>query len=169
MRVKKLRGLKRKTNTIIQRLEEETTVFPSEFYNGFWHLHLPADYNFITSQKTPFNVKGQFIQALIDRAEHLISRKPSGPEKFNVFLSLDLPGLWNSQIIIFEGDSHFEGFFERDDYYQKWIPLPGERSIQKERGLTIPKTMNIKGFKELITDDNGFQQEGEIWFIGELG
>jgi len=42
MRNKKLRGLKRKTRNMINRIGEETSDFPLDFYNGYWHLHLPA-------------------------------------------------------------------------------------------------------------------------------
>lgn len=28
--------------------------------------------------------------------------------------------------------------------------------------------MQESGFKEIITDEDGYRYEGEIWFIGEL-
>lgn len=169
MRKKKMRGLGRKTEAIVHRLEQETEHFPDEFYNGFWHLHLPADYDFITSEKVPRKIKRQCIQALIDRAAHLISRKPAGPEKYYVFVSADLPALWNAQIIIFEGAANFEGFFTRDNEYQKWLPLPDNRNLQEEWGLAVPEIMQMSGYKEILLDETGTANEGEIWFIGELG
>lgn len=42
MRVKKVRGLKRKTKNMLKRIDQETTPFPVDFYNGYWHLHLPV-------------------------------------------------------------------------------------------------------------------------------
>ncbi|WP_078593082.1 DUF3916 domain-containing protein [Evansella clarkii] len=169
MTKKKIRGLSRKTEAITRRLKQETEHFPAEFYNGFWHLHLPADYNFITSKKVPRKVKRQCIQTLIDRAAHLISCKPDGPEKYYVFVSADLPALWNAQIIIFEGAANFEGFFTRDNEYQKWIPLPENRNLKEEWALAVPEKMQVSGYKEILADETGASSEGEIWFFGELG
>ncbi|MED3815292.1 DUF3916 domain-containing protein [Priestia megaterium] len=50
---------------------------------------------------------------------------------------------------------------------QRWIPLPPERSIEKEWGLEISKGLVIKGYKETINDEDYFH-EGELWFIGKL-
>ncbi|WP_229720312.1 DUF3916 domain-containing protein [Oceanobacillus neutriphilus] len=43
-----------------------------------------------------------------------------------------------SQIIVFKGDSHFKGFFSRNDEVQKCLPLSSNRNIQTEWRLTIP-------------------------------
>lgn len=83
-------------------------------------------------------------------------------------VAIDLPGLWNSQIIVFSGDSYFEGFFERNDQYQKWIPISKDRNFESEWGIHIPENLNVKGFNEVITDEDGEIHSGEIWFIGEL-
>lgn len=53
MREKKVRGIKRKSNNMIERIEAKTLEFPTEFYNGYWHLHLPVAQDFISSNKTP--------------------------------------------------------------------------------------------------------------------
>ena len=78
---KKIRGLKRKTKNMIKRIEQETEVFPVEFYNGYWHLHLPVSQSFISSffiltelnQIDGLGEKiGQFIQEDIDQFESVI-------------------------------------------------------------------------------------------------
>ncbi|HDR8083720.1 TPA: DUF3916 domain-containing protein, partial [Bacillus cereus] len=39
MREKKIRGMKRKTNTMIKRIEDHTKMFPSTFYNDeYWNM-----------------------------------------------------------------------------------------------------------------------------------
>jgi len=111
MRVKKVRGLKRKIKNMLKRIEQETTNFPDDFYNGYWHLHLPVAESFISSSKTPFAIKRICIQALLDRVEHLIKIKPYSNERFRILAAIYLSDLWNSQIIVFSGDRHFKGFF----------------------------------------------------------
>lgn len=169
MRVKKVRGIKRKTKNMIKRIEENTMEFPSEFYKGYWHLHLLVAQDFIDSDKTPYNVKQLCIQTLIDRTKRLIEVKPDSKEKLRVAACINFPHLWDSQIIVFKGDSHFEDFFNRNDDYQKWTPLTKERGIETEWGLFISNGMEIKCFKEeVIDDEDEYYHTGEIWFIGEL-
>lgn len=168
MRTKKLRGLKRKTRNMVSRIEEATINFPSDFYNGYWHLHLPVAQEFISSKNTPFGIKKLCIKTLLDRAEHLIMIKPDALEKVRVVTAIDLPGLRNSQIIVFIGDTHFNGFFDRDDEFRRWIPLPKERSFESNWGIKIPEQMDVLGFKEEIADEEGDIYKGEIWFMGEL-
>ena len=164
---KKVRGLKRKVKSMVNRIEQETIKFPSDFYNGYWHLHLPVGQDFISSNKTSMGIKRLCIQTLLNRAEHLVNVKPDTSERTRVVVSVDLPSLWNSQIIVFKGESYFKTFFDRNDDSQKWIPLPKFRNIEHEWKLTVPKNMRILGFKEEITDEE-YQYVGEIWFIGEL-
>lgn len=50
MREKKIRGMKRRTKTLIKRIEDSTKAFPSAFYNGgYWHMALPVSQTFIDS------------------------------------------------------------------------------------------------------------------------
>ncbi|MEH6941811.1 DUF3916 domain-containing protein [Bacillus sp. JJ722] len=168
MREKKVRGIKRKSTNMIKRIEEKTLKFPIEFYNGYWYLHLPVAEDFINSVKTPKKIKRLCIQTMLARAEHLIGMKPIDKEKYRVVVAVDLPDLWDSQIIVFKGDSHFKGFFNRNDDYQKWLHLTEDRNIQTEWRLAVPTDLQILGFKEVITDEDGYHYEGEIWFIGEL-
>jgi hypothetical protein len=167
MREKKVRGVKRKSNNMIKRLEENTLEFPTEFYNGFWHLHLPVAQDFISSNKTSKKVKRLCIQTLIDRAEHLIGLKPNDREKYRVVVALDSHDLWGSQIIVFKGDSYYKDFFKRNDKYQKWQHLSDDNILTKW-GLSVPNDLHVSGFTEVITDEDGYHYEGEIWFIGEM-
>lgn len=168
MREKKVRGIKRKSKNMINRIKENTMEFPIEFYNDYWHMHLPVAQEFINSSKTPYKVKRLCVQTLLERADYLIPMKPNDKEKYRVVVAINFPDLWDSQIIVFKGESYFNSFFNRNDEYQKWLLLSEERNFQKEWGLTVPNNMQISGFKELITDEDGYCYEGEIWFIGEL-
>ena len=167
MSKKKVRGLRRKTKNMIKRIEEETNKFPSDFYNGYWHLHLPVAQSFIDSEKTPFGIKRLCVQTLLKAAKHLIGIKPYTDEKYRVVVSIDTSKLFNAQIIIFHGDTHFEGFFDRNNEFQKWIPLTEERDFEREWKLIIPPNIGVKGIREEIADADGEYQR-DIWFVGEL-
>ncbi len=167
MREKKVRGIKRKTEDMVKRINENSMVFPTEFHNGYWNTKLPVGQGFISSDKVSRKVKRLCIQTLVDRVEYLIGLKPDDGEKYRVVAAIDLPGLWNSQIIVFKGDDYFDGFFDRNDDHYKWIPLSDDRNIQTEWRITVRENLTISGFKEVINDEYGFF-ESEIWFIGEV-
>lgn len=167
MRLKKVRGIKRKTDQMVNRIEENTQEFPTEFYNGYWHLHLTVGQGFISSYKTPLRIKRLCIQTLLDRAEYLKGLQPNDEEKYRVVAAIEFPTLGNSQIIIFKGDVHFKDFFNRNDNHQKWILLSAGRNLQTEWEVSVPDDSAIGGFKEIINDEDGCY-ESEIWFVGEL-
>lgn len=168
MRNQKVRGIKRKVSNMINRIEEETADFPLDFYNGYWHLHLPVAQGFIDSPKTPLGIKRLCVQTLIERAKHMMELKPSTGEKYRVVVYINFQALFASQIIVFAGDAHFKGFFDRNHDHQKWIPLFKERRIASEWRINVPENMDVVGFKEAITDEGGEVHNRDIWFIGEL-
>lgn len=167
MRERKIRGYKRQCINMLNRIEENTFEFPTEFYNGYWHMLLPVSQHFINSAQTPKKIKRLCIQTLLDRAKYLSGLKPDDKEKYRIVVKIDLPDLWRSQIIVFKGDSYFENFFDRNGEYHKWLLLTEDRNIQTEWGLSIPSDFGISGYKEVINDED-YHYEGEIWFIGEL-
>jgi hypothetical protein len=165
---KKVRGIKRKTKSMLSCIQEATRVFPEEdTENGYWHLHLPVSQIFIDSDKTPFRVRKVCAQELIARTIHLMNIKPKTNYKIRVMALVSLPQLWDSQIIVFFGDVHYNGFFNRDDEYQTWKNLPEKRNIIKEWGLEVNENIRSIGFEETINDD-GTIYKNELWFFGEL-
>ncbi|MCM3654494.1 DUF3916 domain-containing protein [Metabacillus litoralis] len=80
---------------------------------------------------------------------------------------MSLPRLFDSQIVVLFDKKDFEGFFDRDTEEQRWIPLLSDRNIKKEWGLEIPEGLAVKGYKQIINDEN-YAYEGGLWFIGEL-
>ncbi|MBK3493966.1 DUF3916 domain-containing protein [Viridibacillus sp. YIM B01967] len=167
MRKKKVRGLKKKTNSMVKRIEEETMAFPTDYYHSYWHMHLPVADAFIDSNKTPFAIKRLCIQTLINQVEHLTSIKPESDEKLRVVAAIDWPRLSDSQIIVFKDEEYYSRFFNRNDEDQKWTLLSNERDLQREMGISISTKLHIIGYNELISDED-YHQEGEIWFIGEV-
>ncbi|MBF0206263.1 MAG: DUF3916 domain-containing protein [Oligoflexia bacterium] len=167
-RNKKVRGLKRKKRSMLQKIINCTLNFPEEnLEDGFWHIHLPVKRSFIDSAKVPFGIKRACMQSLIDRAEHLIKIKPVTESISRVVVLINLSHLWDSEIIVFFGSNHYNGFFDRNNDSQKWLPLPKDRDISIECKLLLPQNFKIRGFKEIINDDD-LTYESELWFLGEL-
>jgi hypothetical protein len=165
---KKVRGAKRKARLMVKSITNWTSRFPmKDTYYGYWHMHLPVAQTFIDSIKTPTFVRRVCIQTLINRVNYLINIKNELSISAHVVACISMPNLWNSQITVFFDEEYFSSFFERNNDYQKWIQLPQDRSLEREWGLTIPDDMRIKGFKELLTDDD-YSSISELWFIGNL-
>ncbi|CAM4327224.1 DUF3916 domain-containing protein [Bacillus albus] len=168
MREKKIRGMKRKTNTMIQRIEEHTKTFPSAFYDDeYWYMPLPVSQAFIDSYKTPRKVKRLCIQTLLNQANHLIKIKPSDTHTYRVVVLISIERLWDSQIIIFKNEKYFHNFFNRNSEFQKWIPLANESDFWKTWGISICPIAQMLHFQEVIYDEEAIEKK-EIWFIGEL-
>ncbi|GAK53426.1 hypothetical protein U14_04691 [Candidatus Moduliflexus flocculans] len=165
---KKVRGKRRKTRNMISGISHESQYFPDEqFVSGYWHMHLPIQRSFIDSERIPVKIRRICMQTLIDRTQYLISIKPPVNYKIRVVTVINLPKLWYSEIIVFFGDTHFQGFFDRDTAYQQWIPLERKRDIAKQWHLHVPTDFNIQGYKEIIIDED-VTSESELWFLGEI-
>ena len=168
MREKKIRGMNRKTNTMINRIEEHTKTFPSTFYNDeYWYMTLPVSQDFIDSRKTPRKVKRLCIQTLLNQANHLIKMKPSDTHTYRVVVLISIENLWSSQIIIFKNDDYFHNFFNRNSEFQKWILLSNKPDFWKTWGISIYPTFQRLHFQEIIYDE-GAIYEKQILFVGEL-
>ncbi len=165
---KKVRGAKRKSNQMIRDINELTSQFPDvDLEYGYWHMHLPVAQTFIDSSKTPMYIRKLCVQSLINGVERLINIRPKLNISSRVVASIDLPHLWHSQIIVFFGDEYFNSFFKRDNTYQKWTPLPKERSLVREWNLYLPEIFEFRGYKEELQDED-YKAVNELWFIGEL-
>ncbi|MDA1677599.1 DUF3916 domain-containing protein [Bacillus cereus group sp. TH152-1LC] len=168
MHEKKVRGMKRKTRTMIQRIEEHTKTFPSAFYyDEYWYMPLPVSQTFIDSCKTPRKVKRLCIQTLLNQAQHLIKIKPSDTHTYRVVVLISIESLWNSQIIVFKNEDYFHNFFNRNSEFQKWIPLSNESDFWKTWEISIWPTAQTLHFQEIIYDEDTIDEK-EVWFIGEL-
>lgn len=162
----KVRGARRKCNGMIESIREATLVFPEEHALGwgFWHMHLPVDQAFIDSQKTPYWVRRQCMQCLIDGAERLRNLKPISDKSVQVIASISLPRLWDSQITVLLGQDYISAPIEQDSEWHRLEPLRESRSISREWGLKIPDGFQERGYHERICDQD-YSQAGEVWFI----
>ncbi|MED2786944.1 DUF3916 domain-containing protein [Bacillus thuringiensis] len=168
MREKKIRGMKRKTNTMIKRIEEHTKTFPSTFYNDeYWYMPLPVSQAFIDSRKTSRKIKRLCIQTLLNRLNHLMKIKPSDTHTYRVVALISIENLWSSQIIVFKNDDYFHHFFNRNSKFQKWILLSNEIDFWETWEISVLPTFQTLHFQEIIYNADECYEK-EILFIGEL-
>lgn len=165
--MKKQRGLRRKCRNMVRRITEQTATFPKAHDGaGFWHLHLPAARDFISSDATPFKVRRLCAQTLIARAHYLATLAPPESETC-VVVAIFPEDLWDSQIIVFFGSQYFDSFFTRDSPDQKWTPLNPNRSLRRRWNLALPADFCERGYQEELNSED-FEAQRELWFIGQL-
>lgn len=165
---KRVRGKKRKVRAMVDGIMAGCETFPDiDLENGYWHMHLPLQQSFIDSGKISLKIRRLCIQTLVDAAARLINMKPESGIEIRVVAFINLPALWYSEIIVFFGRNHLDGYFKRNNDYQKWIPLREERNIAREWNLRVPEGYAIKGYKELLANDDSVY-ENELWYIEEI-
>lgn len=165
---KKVRGRARKIRQLERNLRIATNTFPPiDLHRGFWHLHLPTSKNFIDSAKTGHRTRRTCVQILIDFSQHLAELKPNSDSPIRVVAAISLPRLWDSQVVVFFGDTHYRDFFNRSSDSQKWEAFRDDRNLVSEWSLRVPDSVRARGFKETIIEDD-WKAEGEIWFVGDL-
>ncbi|MQR94880.1 DUF3916 domain-containing protein [Fictibacillus phosphorivorans] len=166
---KKLRGLKRRYKTFLKELEVSTRTIPdlNASYRGYEHEHLPLSGDYIDSKKTPNSIRRAIVQALIDRVNYLKNIKKEDHIDYRIFTAITLPQMFLSTVVIMPDKSWVEEFCERNSEEQRWIPLNNDRNLLKEWHLNAPSNFEVKGYKEIISDED-YYHEGEVWIIGKL-
>ncbi len=166
--MKKIRGKKRKTKKLIEQIIKNTTVFPEEDYSGcgYWHVHLPCAQGFIDSEKTPTNIRIKCIQALVNAAKQLIEKRPDSVTA-KVVVSICLPSLWDSQVIVFFSEDYYLNFFDRKSHDQEWRQIDNSNGIVKQFNIKLPNGFLEKCYNEIIREDDE-EFHSKLVFIGEL-
>lgn len=106
------------------------------------------------------------IQALVNAAAKLRAAV-SHPGATRVVAAVSLPEIFDSQLIVFFGDAHWNEFFDRRSDDQRWTVLPQSRSLAREWRIQIPEGMIERGYRETVQDES-YASHGELWFVGEL-
>ncbi|WP_214838816.1 DUF3916 domain-containing protein [Exiguobacterium himgiriensis] len=75
---------------------------------------------------------------------------------------IDLPTLWQSELLVFESDARLKVFMERDTSEQTWTRLPVD-SMCLQR-FNLPADVEVHRFHELIQDEDHIHS-GEIWLL----
>jgi Protein of unknown function (DUF3916) len=154
---------------MVRDIGQLAMVIPAEHREGcgYWHAHLPVAEAFIDSQATPRSIRRLGMQRMLDAANSLRTAQRQRGIDCRVVTAINLPGLFDSQLIVFFGHEHFSRFFTRDTPDQMWVALPPHRSLVREWALRMPAGFSEWGFSETIRDE-GFERRGEIWFCGDL-
>lgn len=165
----RVRGLRRKCGAMIDKIDAIANEIPTEHRKGcgYWHAHLPVAQAFIDSPRTPGSVRRLCVQSIVEAADRLRSRQQARTIQCRVVAAVELPGLFNSQIIVFFGDDYFSSFFQRDTPEQRWTPLEPRRSLAREWTLKVPGGFVERGFEEVIAEED-YQHRGELWFFGDV-
>jgi len=79
------------------------------------------------------------------------------PDAGGVIAAIDLPRLFDSQLIVFFGQDYFSRFFTRETPDQMWVALPPHRSLEREWSLRIPKGfLRVGAIHEKVKPKNNF-------------
>lgn len=154
---------------MVRDIEQLAMVTPAEHREGcgYWHAHLPVAEAFIDSPVTPRSIRRLCIQTMLDAANSLRTAQQQRGTDCRVIAAIDLPRLFESQLIVFFGQDYFARFFKRDTPDQTWVGLPPHRRLGREWSLRMPSGFSEWGFSETIRDED-FQSRGEVWFCGDL-
>jgi hypothetical protein len=169
MRMKKIRGLKRRIRKFYKELEEQTNLFPTDF-TGYYEYHLPDNGAYwLNSSKVSYKLKSECFQFLISRTKHLIDLKPAMFQEAKVVLMIDFH-YWYATKIYIENE-YKEAKFEWNNGNVSVVQLETFRDFAKEWNVKIPLGLKVIGTKsEVINKDHYFSDlyGGETWYIGHL-
>lgn len=162
---KKHRGQRRKLDKLVKRINEFSIKNIYNYhYDDYDHFHVPCASDFLDGPKVKGYVKTTFCQTWLDKTQEIISQKPIDADFCKVVCVMSPQCLWDSQIIIFYDKQYYKTFWNRNEKYQKWIPLDNN-SFKIDKKLIT--NMIELGFKEIIDDEDGYYTR-ELWFYGEL-
>ena len=154
---------------MVRDIRQLAMITPAEHREGcgYWHAHLPIAEAFIDSPKTPRSIRRLCIHTMLDAANSMRTAQQQRGNDCRVIAAIDLPKLFDSQLIVFFGQDYFSRFFTRDTPDQTWVALQPPRSLGQEWSLPMPAGFSEWGFSETIRDED-FERRGEIWVCGDL-
>ena len=80
-----------------------------------------------------------------------------------VVVLLDFPTLWNSELLVFEDEEGLQTFMRRDSSYQKWIPIPHEKTFINQWDIRSDQELRVYGFEEWVFDEE--DEDREWWML----
>ncbi|WP_214887679.1 DUF3916 domain-containing protein [Exiguobacterium sp. s142] len=155
----KVRGIRRRLKRLHMYIEDQTHPFPTTFHDGYWHNKIPIDQSFLLSVQENSRIQYAVIEAMMEGASRLVRLRE---EERNRVVLLDLPTLWQSELLVFENDARLKTFMERDSPEQTWTPLPLDDVFQQK--LVASADVEVHRFHELIQDED-YMHSGEVWLL----
>lgn len=160
MRHRKVRGLKRKLIRLQHNMQENHYDLPTEFHDGYWYAKIPVGQTFLLDIQHNEQIKQAIIHILFDEAKRLANRRVD--ERMRVVVLLDLPTLWNSELLVFQDEEVLQSFMRRDSSYQKWIPIPHEKTFINQWDIRSDRDIRVYGFEEWLFDE---EDDGREWWM----
>jgi uncharacterized UPF0160 family protein len=141
-------------------MQENHHDLPTEFHDGYWYAKIPVGQTFLLDIQHNEQIKQAIIDILFDEAKRLAKRRVD--ERMRVVVLLDLPTLWNSELLVFQDEEVLQSFMRRDSSHQKWIPIPHEKTSLNKWVIRSDLDIRVYGFKEwLFEEDEG----RELWML----
>ena len=161
MRHRKVRGLKRKLSRLQRNMQENHHGLPTEFHDGYWYAKIPVGQTFLVDIQHNAQIKQAIIHILLDEAKRLVELRVD--ERMRVVVLIDLPTLWNSELLVFQDEEGLQTFIRRDSSYQKWIPIPHEETFLNKWVIRSDRDIHVYGFMEWLFEE---EDEGrELWML----
>lgn len=159
MKIKKMRGIKRRVAWALREVEADSAVFPVDFYEGLWHMHLPCLWQHATVSLARY--RRDCAKILLRQLEYFIKNKPNDGECYHVVVAFLLPAFDESQLMVFRGDSYYKeffGYFNAEKY-----SVCSNKGLEELIGVSSTKH-RIVGRQMADSSD----RNGATWFIGEV-
>jgi len=156
----KVRGVRRKLKRLRLYIAEQTPSFPTTFHDGYWHSKIPIDQSVLLSIEKDSRIQQAVIEAMLEGGARLVRLREQ--ESCRVVVLIDLPSLWQSELLVFESDARLKVFMERDTSEQTWTRLPVD-SMCLQR-FNLPADVEVHRFHERIQDDD-YTSSGEVWLL----
>ncbi|MFN4215698.1 DUF3916 domain-containing protein [Exiguobacterium sp.] len=156
----KVRGVRRRLKRLRLYVGDQTDSFPTTFHDGYWHNKIPIDQSFLLSIEENSRMQHAVIEAMMEGASRLVRLREQ--ERYRVVVLIDLPSLWQSELLVFESDARLKAFMERDTSEQTWTRLPVD-SVCLQR-FNLPADIEVCRFHERIQDED-YTHSGEIWLL----
>ena len=83
-------------------------------------------------------------------------------KQYRVVVLIDLPTLWQSELLVFESDARLKVFMERDTSERTWTSLPVDSMFLQRFNLSTD--VEVHRFHELIQDED-YTHSGEVWLL----
>lgn len=141
-------------------VNEQTHSFPTTFHNGYWHNKIPIDQLFLLSVEENSRIQKAIIEAMMEGSSRLVRLREE--ERFRVVVLIDLPSLWQSELLVFESDARLKAFMERVTSEQTWTRLPVDSMCLQRFNLSAD--VEVHRFHERIQDED-YTHSGELWLL----
>ncbi|UTT41502.1 DUF3916 domain-containing protein [Exiguobacterium aurantiacum] len=141
-------------------VNEQTHSFPTTFHNGYSHNKIPLDQSFLLSIEENSRIQRSVIEAMMEGSSRLVRLRKE--ERFRVVVLIDLPSLWQSELLVFESDARLKAFMERNTSEQTWTPLPITHVFLQR--LNLSPDDEVYRFHERIQNED-YTHSGEVWLL----